>query len=417
MARPELPHLVPGDLVACSLPAASDRWVPLVTDAWETGAAVLPVDGRLPRKAAAELIERAGATVVLAADRVTRRAEPSGRDDELLAVVATSGSTGEPRLVELTRDAVAAAVTASAEVLGSTAADPWLLCLPPSHIGGMLVLWRHVVVGAAVTLRYFSVEAIAGASDARFVSLVPTQLRRLLDAGTELARFRAILIGGAAFPPDLAADAAMHDANVVTTYGLTESCGGVVYDGLALPGIGVRIAEGGEVQLAGPTLMRAYRADAAASDAAFTGDGWLRTRDAGALDNGVLTVHGRLDDAILSGGETVWPLQVEAALASHAQVAEVAVTGWEDREWGQRVVAFVVPRDLSAAPTLAELREHVAERLPRYMAPRQLVITAMLPRTTPGNRGTKLRRDVLRGATGDRSRGERWPPEQRGSAR
>ena len=417
MARPELPHLVCGDLVACSLPAASDRWVPLVTAAWETGAAVLPVDGRLPRKAAAELIERARATVVIGADRVTRLADPAGRDDELLAVVATSGSTGEPRLVELTRASVAAAVTASSEVLGSTAADPWLLCLPPSHIGGMLVLWRHVVLGAPVVLRYFSVEAMAGMSDTPFVSLVPTQLRRLLDAGTDLARFRAILIGGAALAADLAAVAAAHNANVVTTYGLTESCGGVVYDGRALPGIGVRIAEAGEVQLAGPTLMRGYRSDAAATAAAFTGDGWLRTRDAGAISDGVLTVHGRLDDAILSGGETVWPLQVEAALASHPQVAEVAVTGWEDTEWGQRVVAFVVPRDLSAAPTLAELREHVAERLPRYMAPRQLVITAMLPRTTPGNRGGKVRRSELRRSTSDRSRAERWPPEQPGSAR
>ena len=417
MARPELPHLVRGDLLACSLPAASDRWVPLVTAAWEAGAAVLPIDGRLPQKVASELIERARATVVLAADRVTRLADPGGRDDELLAVVATSGSTGEPRLVELTRDSVAAAVTASTEVLGSTAVDPWLLCLPPSHIGGMLVLWRHVVLGAPVVLRYFSVEAIAGASDTTFVSLVPTQLRRLLDAGTDLARFHAILVGGAALPADLAADAVAHDANVVTTYGLTESCGGVVYDGRALPGINVRIAEAGEVQLAGPTLMRAYRFDSAATAAAFTPDGWLRTRDAGGVSDGLLTVHGRLDDAILSGGETVWPQQVEAALASHAQVAEVAVTGWEDSEWGQRVVAFVVPREGSAAPTLAALREHVAERLPRYMAPRQLVITAMLPRTTPGNRGGKVRRNVLRSATGDRSRGERWPPEQRGSAR
>ena len=417
MARPELPPLVSGDLVACSLPAASDRWVPLVTTAWETGAAVLPIDARLPQKAASELIERARATVVVAPDGAARLEDPSGRDDELLAVVATSGSTGGPRLVELTRDAVAAAVTASADALGSAAADPWLLCLPVSHIGGMLVLWRHVVLGVPVVLRDFSVEAVREADDAACVSLVPTQLRRLLDAGADLARFRAILIGGAAFPAELAADAAARNLKVVTTYGLTESCGGVVYDGRALSGTGVRIAEAGEVQIAGPTLMRAYRSDPAGTAAAFTGDRWLRTRDAGAIADGVLTVHGRLDDAILSGGETVWPLQVEAALSSHAQVAEVAVAGWDDREWGQRVVAFVVPRDRSAPPTLAALREHVAERLPGHMAPRQLVITAKLPRTMPGNRGGKVRRSVLRSATGDRSRGERWPPGQPGSAR
>ena len=416
MARPELPRLVPGDLVACSLPAAGDRWVPLVAAAWETGAAILPIDGRLPRPAVAALIERAGATVLIAPDGVTRLGDPPDRDLELLAVVATSGSTGEPRLVELTRDSIAAAVSSSAEVLGSTAADPWLLCLPPSHIGGMLVLWRRVVLGAPVVLRSFSVEAISDATDARFASFVPTQLRRLIDAGVDLARFRAILIGGAALAPDLAADAAAHDVNVVTTYGLTESCGGVVYDGRALPGTSVRIGEGGEVQLAGPTLMRGYRADSAATAAAFSDDGWLRTRDAGALSDGVLTVRGRLDDAILSGGEIVWPLEVEAALSSHPQVAEVAVTGWEDREWGQCVVALVVPRDMASAPTLEALREHVAERLPRYMAPRRLVITAVLPRTGPGNQGGKVRRNVLRRATGGRSRGARWPPEQPGSA-
>lgn len=416
MPRPELPPLLPGDLVACSLPATSDRWVPLLAAAWETGAAVMPIDGRLPGAAATELVERAHATVVIAPDRQTRVGDPAGANEELLAVVATSGSTGEPRLVELTRDAIAAAVTASAEVLGSTPADPWLLCLPPSHIGGMLVLWRRVVLGAPVELRLFSVDAVAEANDARFASLVPTQLRRLLDARVDLARFRAILIGGAAVPTELAAAAAEQHLNVVTTYGLTESCGGVVYRGRALPGTGIRIADACEVQIAGPTVMRGYRSDPDASASAFTGDGWLRTRDAGAISgDGVLTVHGRLDDAILSGGETVWPLQVEAALSSHPQVAEVAVTGCEDREWGQRVVAFVVPRDVSAVPTLAALRDHVAERLPRYMAPRELVITAALPRTTPGDEGGKVRRDVLRSATGGRSRGARWPPEQPGS--
>lgn len=414
MARPELPPLVPGDLVACSLPAASDLWVPLLTSAWETGAAVLPIDGRLPGNAVAELMERSRATLLIAPGRAARLEDPTGRDGELLAVVATSGSTGAPRLVELTRDSIAAAVRTSAEVLGSTPADPWLLCLPPSHIGGMLVLWRHVVLGAPVVVRDYSVEAITHATDVRFTSLVPTQLRRLLDAHADLGRFRAILLGGAALPPDLAAGAAAHNVRVVTTYGLTESCGGVVYDGRALPGTSVRIGQTGEVQIAGPTLMRGYRSDAAATAAAFTDDGWLRTRDAGAISNGVLTVHGRLDDAILSGGETVWPLQVEAALASHPQVAEVAVTGWDDREWGQRVVAFVVPRDLYAAPTLETLREHVAERLPRYMAPRQLVVTATLPRTMPGDQGGKVRRNVLRSATGGRSRGERWPPAQPG---
>ena len=412
MTRPTLPDVQPGDLVACSLPAASDRWVPLLRTAWERGGAVLPVDGRLPPKTAARLIERARPSVVIAPDRATRVADPDARDD-LLAVVATSGSSGEPRLVELTRTSVAAAVRSSAEVLGSAADGTWLLCLPPAHIGGMLVLWRHVILGAPVAVRPFSVGAVRASSNARFTSLVPTQLRRLLDADIDLSRFRAILIGGAALSPELADQAASRNVNIIGTYGLTESCGGVVYDGRALPGTGVRIGVSGEVQLSGPTVMRGYRFDPEATAGAITDDGWLRTRDAGDITDGVLTVHGRLDDAILTGGETVWPQQLEAALASHPLVAEVAVTRRADPEWGERVVAFVVPRDASAVPTLDALRAHLGEQLPRYMAPRELVVLDRLPRTAAGNQG-KVRRRALLSATGARSRGAGWPRAPQG---
>jgi O-succinylbenzoic acid--CoA ligase len=352
MARPSFPDVRPGDLVACSLPAPSERWVELVRSVWEAGAAVIPVDARLPREAAARLTERARPTLVVASDGVTRIADPAGRND-LLAVVATSGSTGEPRLVELTREAVSTAVHGSAELLGGAAEEPWLLCLPPAHIGGMLVLWRHVILGAPVSIREFSVGAVRETTGVRFTSLVPTQLHRLLDEGVDLSRFRAVLIGGAALSPELAQLATARHVNAVTTYGLTESCGGVVYNGRAFRTTGVRIGEAGEVQLAGPTLMRGYRLDPDATATAFTDDGWLRTRDAGDLTGGVLTVQGRLDDAILSGGETIWPLAVESALSSHPQVAEVAVAGRADPEWGERVVAFVVPRNSSADPGVA----------------------------------------------------------------
>ena len=414
MNRPELPSVVSGDLVACSLPATSDSWISLVDDVWQSGAALLPVDSRLPATTRDAMIKRARATVVIAPDGAARLRHPAGRDEALLAVVATSGSTGEPRLIELTRDAVAAAVAASAEVIGSRPDDAWLLCLPPSHIGGLLVLLRHALTSAPVVIGSGSAEGLAR-GDAAFTSLVPTQLRRLLDAGADLTRFRAILVGGSALAPDLAAGARARDLSLVSTYGLTESCGGVVYDGRALPRTRVRIGEAGEVQLAGPTLLRGYRADPSATASAFTDDGWLRTRDAGEMRDGVLSVRGRLDDAIRSGGETVWPLEVEAVLSSHPQVAEVAVAGAEDREWGERVVAFVVPRQTSSPPTLESLRAHVSERLPRYKAPRQLIITATLPRTTPDNQGGKVRRDVLRRATGARSGGEHWPPGPPGS--
>jgi len=136
----------------------------------------------------------------------------------------------------------------------------------------------------------------------------------------------------------------------VSTYGLTESCGGVVYDGVPFDGVEVRLAFEGAIELRGPTLMDGYRDEPQATAAAFSTDGWLRTGDVGSLDDEVLTVRGRADDAIRSGAETVWPDEVESVLRTHPEVADVAVAGRPDLEWGQRVEAWVVP------PTLASPR-------------------------------------------------------------
>ncbi|HXF37826.1 MAG TPA: AMP-dependent synthetase, partial [Actinomycetota bacterium] len=180
-------------------------------------------------------------------------------------------------------------------------------------------------------------------------------------------------------------------ARVVATYGCTESCGGVVYDGRPLPGTEVRIGEGSEVLLRGPTLMRGYLRDPAGTAAALRG-GWLRTGDAGHLGaDGLLVVRGRLDEAIGTGGERVWPQEVEAALADHPGVAEVVVAGRPDPTWGERVVAFVVPRDPSRPPSLQDLRDHAARRLARFKLPRELVLVGSVPRTASG----KVRRGAL----------------------
>jgi O-succinylbenzoic acid--CoA ligase len=235
------------------------------------------------------------------------------------------------------------------------------------------------------------VERVAAERGCAYTSVAATMLVRLLDAGADLRRFRAILVGGSSMPPGLAERAAGAGTVTVSTYGLTESCGGVVYDGIPLPGVGMRIGVAGEVELSGPTLMQGYRGDAAATAGALAG-GRLRTGDAGHVDAaGRLRVQGRIAEVIVSGGVKVWPSQLEAVLRDHPGVADVAVTGAPDPLWGERVVAVVVPADPALPPSLEQLREHAGARTGRHRAPRQLVIVDALPRTALG----KLRRGEL----------------------
>ncbi len=384
--------LAPGDVVAVTL-LPGPGWADLVRWVWDAGAALLPVDHRLPEPEVHRLLERARPTVVLTPDGAARSGDGRPEEPEVALVVPTSGTGGEPKLVRFDRAAIDAAVAASALALEATPQDRWLCCLPLGHVGGLLVLLRGVLLGAPVVVHpRFDPHAVALEREVAFTSLVPTMLRRLLDARVPLAGYRGLLVGGAHLPADLRARAEAAGARVVETYGLTESCGGVVYDGLPLPGTGVRMSEEGEIQLRGSTLMRGYRADPEATAAAFTPDGWLRTGDAGELDRaGRLHVIGRADELINTGGEKVWPQQVEAVLAAHPKVAEVAVGARLDPEWGERVVAWVVPADPAEPPSLPELRDAVADRLPRYAAPRELVLVRALPRTPSG----KVRRSAL----------------------
>jgi O-succinylbenzoic acid--CoA ligase len=171
----------------------------------------------------------------------------------------------------------------------------------------------------------------------------------------------------------------------VATYGLTESGGGVVYDGRPLPDTQLRIGEGGRIELRGPTLMEGYLGDPQATAEAFTVDGWLRTRDAGVLGNdGSLTVLGRLDDAILTGGELVWPAEVEAVLRTHPKVADVVVLGRPHPDWGRQVTALVVPTDPADPPTLVELRDHARRDLADFKLPRAVEMVDRIPRTRSG---------------------------------
>jgi O-succinylbenzoic acid--CoA ligase len=302
--------------------------------------------------------------------------------DDVALVVPTSGSTGEPKGVLLTAGNLRASALATADRLGGH--GQWLLAIPPTHVGGLQVLVRSLLAGTTPVVLPpgpFQAGAFAEATarlagPRRYVSLVPTQLRRLLtgDGAAALRSYDAVLVGGAATPRSLLAPARDAGARVVTTYGSSETSGGCVYDGVPLDGVRVSV-DGGRVRLGGPVVARGYRLRPDLTAAAFDGDVFT-TSDLGRLDAGVLTVLGRADDVVVSGGENVPPLAVEAALETHPSVVEAAVAGVPDDEWGSRVVALVV---LRGPLTLAQAREHVAATLPRSWAPRELREVDALP--------------------------------------
>jgi o-succinylbenzoate---CoA ligase len=359
----------------------SAAWLTWLREAWDAGAAVLPVDHRLARAEQDELIARARPTAIFDGAQFLRL-DGSPVDEGVSLVVATSGSAGEPKAAELTHDALRAAVLSSAERLGVGASDRWLCCLPVAHMGGMLVLLRHLILGADVEVQaHFDPVGVAR-SGASCTSVVPAMMARIHAAGESLRRFKVVLVGGAAFSEE------MRSAPLVTTYGMTESCGGVVYDGRALDGVGVRIGDEDEIQLSGPTLMRGYRLS---SSQPFTTDGWLRTNDAGTLSAGVLEVLGRIDDVIITGGEKVWPQEVEEVLRAHPGIADVAVVGRPDPEWGSVATALVVPADAAEPPSLDNVRAFATERIARFKAPRALEIVEAISRTPSG----KIRRTGL----------------------
>ncbi|MDM7854411.1 o-succinylbenzoate--CoA ligase [Cellulomonas alba] len=323
----------------------------------------------------------------------------SDRDvpDGTALVVRTSGSTGEPREVVLAADALRASGTATERRLAG--AGRWLLALPAEHVAGAQVLVRSVLAGTTPVVLpdgpfrapTFTAAVAALTHDGpRYTSLVPTQLVRLLDdaAATDALRgLDAVLVGGAASAPDLLVRARAAGVPVVTTYGMSETCGGCVYDGVPLDGVVPRLDADGRILLAGPVLATGYLGRPDLDATAFAqvhGVRHLVTNDLGRLDGGVLTVLGRADDVILTGATNVAPATVEALLAALPGVAEACVVGVPDDEWGQLVVGVVVPRAGSAAPDLDAVRAVVAERLGTAHAPRRLVVVDSLPLRGPG---------------------------------
>ncbi len=278
----------------------------------------------------------------------------------------------------LTHDAVRASAVATSARLGVVDDDTWLACLPLSHVGGLSVVTRAIVTGSRLVVHDgFDANAVRAAAGcgATLVSLVSTALRRI-DAGL----FRRIVLGGSRPPDGL-------PGNVVTTYGMTETGSGVVYGGLPLDGVEIRVDARDEISIRCPMLLRCYR-----DGVDPRVDGWFPTGDLGSVgDDGRVTVLGRRGDMIITGGENVWPAVVESALEAHPGVAQVAVAGVPDPEWGQRIVAWIVPTEPDAPPTLASIRSMAAVSLPMYMSPKELHVVESLPTTSSG----KVRRHDL----------------------
>jgi len=325
-----------------------------------------------------------------------------GADGEpVVLVVPTSGSTGTPKGVLLTRSALEHSAIATHHRLRRP--GQWLLALPLTHIAGLQVLIRSLYSGLQPVsmdltkgfdpLRFAVAEGEMGGSHRRYTALVPTQLRRLLDGPIEgreaLAGFDAVLVGGAVLDPALRSRAVAAGVRVVTTYGGSETCGGCVYDGTPLEDVEACVPdEGGPIRLGGPVVFSGYRLRPDLTAAALQvedGVRWHVTADTGWFDaSGCLQIRGRLDDVVVTGGENVAPGAVEAVLAFAADIREVVVVGVPDPEWGERLVAVVVPAIATAPPDLAALRAFGARELPPYALPRQLVLVQRIPTLRSG---------------------------------
>ena len=367
--------------------AAATAALSVVDDILSGGAAVLPVPADDPHQSAAL------ATALRAGDEI---------DDAVAAVLSTSGTTGTPKGAQLTSSALHASATATHTRLGG--GGRWLLALPAYHVAGFQVLVRSVIAGTEpVTLHpAFDPAELPGAvaalgSGRRYASLVAAQLDKALRdhrAAEALADLDAVLIGGGPMPATVGERAAAAGVRVIRTYGMSETAGGCVYDGIALPGVRVRVDPQARIWLGGPTVAAGYRNPVTPDP--FAEPGWFRTDDVGAVDAaGVLTVAGRADDAISTGGLTVLPGLVETAVLSHPAVAECAVFGVKDELRTQVPIGLLVLKsgvETDPDTILSEVVALVREKVGPVANFKQVAITKRLPKTRSG----KILRSALR---------------------
>ena len=340
---------------------------------------------------------------------------PPDLPQDLAFTIATSGSSGRPKLAMLTRAALRASADATHDRLGGQ--GQWLLALPAHHIAGIQVLVRSLIAGTtpvpmdlaggftAAEFARATSEIASGAT--AFTALVPTQLVRLLGSpgGRQaLTRYAAVLVGGAAAPSSLLANARGAGVNVVTTYGMSETAGGCVYDGQPLDVSFVQLEDDGRIRLGGATIAKGYLGEPALTAAVFSedpdGTAWFRSDDVGHLDDrGALVVDGRIDDLINTGGLKVAPRSVEEALSLLDAVVEAVVVGSPDPEWGQVVSAAIVVTPGRPPPTLEDVRARLRGILPDHALPRRLAIRSELPLRGPGKHDRAAARRLFE--TGD----------------
>lgn len=371
--------------VRCLLsPAQIETFVPAVRDALAGRRSILPLPPDDPP----------------AADRLLAAVRPEeGIEDGIAVVIGTSGSTGRSKGTALTPAALQASARATHEYLGGP--GHWLLALPVHHIAGWQVVVRTLVAGTHLstvdTTKGFTAQAFEAATGTmppgrRYTALVPTQLARVLEdpqATNAAASFDAIIVGGAAAPARLLENAAAAGIRAHTTYGMSETAGGCVYDGTPLPGVTVDITDG-TIRLAGPMLAAGYLHEPALTAAAFTG-GWFHTRDLGRWSHGRLDVLGRADDLVISGGEKIAPALVERALLSVPDISAACVIGVPDPHWGQ-VVAAAVVGPAAIEPAAADAVERTVGR---RAVPKRLKVLDRLPMLASGKVDRSAVRELL----------------------